>query len=77
MAEKRISIPVSEVAKPVHIQRLEKSLDLGPFLSNIEQAFNNSVNDEDSNSTDDDYDESFNSCDDFPIATADGMPQYS
>lgn len=71
MAEKTFSLQVPEVAKPVHIQRLEKALDLGPLLSYAEQANSAQVNEDDANSTDDEYDQSLNSCEEISIGNAD------
>lgn len=41
------------MAKPLHIQRLEKALDLGPFMKYAESVLNENQNDEIENSSDD------------------------
>lgn len=71
MADKHNPVFTPEVARPVHIQRLEKSLELAPFLSCFEQTVNNSVNDEDYSSTED-CDQTFNSYDEDHITNTDG-----
>lgn len=60
------------VAKPVHIQRLEKNLDLEPFLSYVEQKLNTPINDENSSSSDDD-DSLSNAGDDVSLTNIESM----
>lgn len=72
MAENIMKVAsTSSVAKPVHIQRLERSLDMDPFLNYISQNLNTPINDDNSTSSDE-SDNFSNLGDDLSLTNIDG-----
>lgn len=72
MAERIIkNASTSSVAKPVHIQRLERSLDVNPFLNFFVQNLKSTIS-SDSSSSSDESDDLSNLRDDLSLTNIDG-----